>query len=456
MAKKRSKLQQSKSKKSSAKAKEERVIELSDDDVSEAELNRQNGNSNSYDVALEAEAFELAPEFFQARENLRTELQALTCYINPFTGELICRETSSPQTEASFAFASETGSIAVSTSNARSFMGVTSSGIDPFGSLYGSYLKGEEDDISDRFDLESDGECLCAVGVGYKTQRGVPTGELALKVYIDRKAMRTSPLTSKLVPTEIEGKPVDLEEIGGDLIPMARYELTSQKAVSSRFSICNYEAGKRAGQRASGTLGCLVELNDGRLCLLSNHHVLSPAGQARDQDHIIKTGSCGSAAGIQLLGLYTNSREKNGSFSAEGRGVYQADAAVAFTSFDKIKSEYRNLDFDPEPIKPELGMTVIKNGSATGPSMGIITGVGVQTSIMYPGTGRVSYTGQIMIQGINNSAFSMPGDAGSLICCARTRRPVALLFAGSVKGSFTLANPIQTVMREVGIKRLIS
>ncbi|QDT19664.1 hypothetical protein HG66A1_14320 [Gimesia chilikensis] len=460
MAKKKSKLQQLDYKQSGSKKsrsdKKERVIEMTQEDISEAEAHRQAGGSDICFATQEAEEFEAQPEYFKVREKLQDQLYALSCDINPITNELECEKSNNHDSESANSQGGGVDPWGNPYLNAQSFMGVASAGIDPFGNLYGSYLKDDADEEIVGLDPRNYGERVLGTAIGYRTRHGVPTGEVALKVYIDRKAMRASSLTSKRVPAEMEGIPVDVEEVGGDIVPMAGFQQMYPRPVPCGVSICNFDADSRANQRSSGTLGCLVELEDGRLCALSNHHVLSPAGKAQEGDRVIQPGSLDGGMGNQIIGLYTDFRDGRPAFSAGGSGAHKVDAAVAFTNFDLVKPKHVNFEVNPEPLMPQLGMTVIKNGRTTGATMGVITAIGLRTSIMYPGSGRVSFTGQIMIQGLGNNAFSMAGDSGSLICCAMTKRPVALLFAGSLANSYTLANPIQAVMQEVGIKRFVS
>ncbi|MCH9652681.1 MAG: S1 family peptidase [Planctomycetes bacterium] len=460
MAKKKSKLRQldyeQSDRKTSRSKKKKRVTEMTDADVLEAEETRQGGNTQSCIATQEAKEYEENPDYFKSREKLQSQLHTLSCVINPITGELECSSSRAHAAENEFTPSAGTDPWGNLYSNARSFMGVASSGIDPFGNLYGSYLTEEEDELSESFDPRNYGERVLGTAIGYRTRHGVPTGEVALKVYIDRKAMRASSLTSKRVPSEIDGMPVDVEEVGGDIVPVAGFQQSYPRPVPSGVSICNIDADFRLKQRSAGTLGCLVELDDGRLCVLSNHHVLSPGGTAQEGDRVIQPGSLDGGTKEKLIGLYTDFRNGGPAFSTGGNEAYQVDADVAFTNFDLVSPKHVNYEIDPEPVLPKLGMTVVKNGRTTGATMGVITGIGLRTSIMYPGSGLVSFTGQIMIQGLGNNAFSMAGDSGSLITCAMTKRPVALLFAGSTANSYTLANPIHAVMREVGIKRFVS
>ena len=55
---------------------------------------------------------------------------------------------------------------------------------------------------------------VVGVGVGYRCQAGVQTDELALVVMVSRKVPHTLLLPEDLLPTEIDGVPVDVQEVG--------------------------------------------------------------------------------------------------------------------------------------------------------------------------------------------------------------------------------------------------
>ena len=55
---------------------------------------------------------------------------------------------------------------------------------------------------------------VVGVGIGYRQEAGLRTEKLALVVMVERK-LPASHLTSQdLIPTEIEGVPVDVQEVG--------------------------------------------------------------------------------------------------------------------------------------------------------------------------------------------------------------------------------------------------
>jgi len=55
---------------------------------------------------------------------------------------------------------------------------------------------------------------VVGVGVGLRQQGGTPTGELAIVVMVRQKVPRAQLASADVIPTEIEGVPVDVQEVG--------------------------------------------------------------------------------------------------------------------------------------------------------------------------------------------------------------------------------------------------
>jgi len=64
-------------------------------------------------------------------------------------------------------------------------------------------------------------------------------------------------------------------------------------------------------------------------------------------------------------------------------------------------------------------------------------------------TGTFKFSGQLLIQGLNNKPFSAAGDSGSLILERSTNKAVGLLFAGSA--THTIANQIKDVLTALNV-----
>jgi hypothetical protein len=55
---------------------------------------------------------------------------------------------------------------------------------------------------------------VVGVGVGLRTRRGQPTGEVALVVMVNKKIPDSALTPDQLVPRELDGVPVDVLEVG--------------------------------------------------------------------------------------------------------------------------------------------------------------------------------------------------------------------------------------------------
>lgn len=55
---------------------------------------------------------------------------------------------------------------------------------------------------------------VVGVGVGLRQRRGKPTGKVAVVVLVQRKVARTRLAPEDVLPREIDGIPVDVQEVG--------------------------------------------------------------------------------------------------------------------------------------------------------------------------------------------------------------------------------------------------
>ena len=282
-------------------------------------------------------------------------------------------------------------------------------------------------------------ENIQGIGVGIRSAAGVYTGELAVKVFVREKAPLSRLNRDFAVPSSINGMPTDVEEVG---------ELSASTYMASypRPVPCGVSCGHV--RVTAGTLGCLIVLNNNRLCVLSNNHVLANENNAAVGDPIIQPGRVDGGVSprdrIALLERFVPI-----SFS----GPNTVDAAAAFTSSQLVKPQHVNYLMNPTPVAPRLSLSVIKNGRTTQATQGVITAIGVNSVRVRYTAGVASFNNQIFIQGIGSRPFSQGGDSGSIIVTAGTRQPVGLLFAGSA--THTIANPIEAVMSALGISRFV-
>jgi hypothetical protein len=284
-------------------------------------------------------------------------------------------------------------------------------------------------------------ENVVGVGVGLRYAGDTLTGELAVKVFVREKLPLARVSSAARVPPAVAGMATDVEAIGEVLLHS--YAKRYPRPVPCGVSCSNVDLN------GSGTLGCLVVLNNNKLCLLSNNHVLANENAARIGDQIIQPGNAEPApAPDQLIGVLENFVP----IQAAGNLV---DAAVAWTSFRRVSAQHVTYSLNPQPVQPAIGMSVMKNGRTTQSTIGMLTDVGVNISVGYdPFPAGAEMRDQLAFRGVNGP-FSKPGDSGSLIVTAGSKQPVALLFAGSSDNSVTFGNPIAAVMNALGINRFL-
>lgn len=285
-------------------------------------------------------------------------------------------------------------------------------------------------------------ENIVGFAVGLRRAANGLTGQIAVKVFVREKLPLAQVASAAQVPTQVAGFDTDVEAIGE--VILHSYAPRYPRPVPCGVSVSNIDLG------GSGTLGGLVVLNNGKLCILSNNHVLANENSAHVGDSIIQPGNADTSPASDLvIGTLENFIQ----IQETGNLV---DAAVALTSFDMVSPKHVTYQVNTQPLVPTIGMTVIKDGRTTQSTVGMITDLHVNINVGYdPFPAGAEMREQIGIRGIR-APFSMPGDSGSLIVTADSKQPVALLFAGSSDNGVTFANPIQAVMSALGIERFVS
>lgn len=206
----------------------------------------------------------------------------------------------------------------------------------------------------------------------------------------------------------------------------------------------------------SGTLGSLLEDDNGGKYILSNWHVL--AKNANFGDDVSQPGLVdGAVCSLDGKSIVANLSEAalNTGFGTQG-----IDAAIAQLREGEMDGEGNIVGIGRVSVNTQDaygGLGVTKSGRTTGVTNGSVIAVGVDINVSYPVScgspfsDTYRFENQIFIQGDENS-FSAGGDSGSLIVTNDwERRPVALLFAGN--SSITVANPINAVLEAFGGSR---
>jgi hypothetical protein len=294
---------------------------------------------------------------------------------------------------------------------------------------------------------------LVGVGIGEKISGGKHTGVLAVKFLVRIKYPDNQVPDEDRLPTEVNGHPVDVEQVGTFRRFMATTAATQMP--NPRIKIRPARPGCSIGFRdpnnqfiMAGTFGALVKKGQTRL-ILSNNHVLAdenklPLGSPIFQPGFLDAGNPPNNGRIARLTK----------FVPLVPGVMnKVDCAIAALDSNNVATNSVLFIGPPTGRKrAQIDMIVHKFGRTTGFTVGRVTSVETDVSVQYE-AGIVSFEDQIIIQGLNSNPFSAAGDSGSLILERSTNRAVGLLFAGS--SSHTIANHIDDVLQALGVSLVI-
>lgn len=287
----------------------------------------------------------------------------------------------------------------------------------------------------DRIGIEN----IQGIGVGIKEVGGTLTGELAVKVFVMDKVRESHLSAETVIPPQVNGYPTDIEPVG-------EFYAASYARRYSRPVPCGASVGHP--RITAGTLGCLVVLNNNRLCVLGNNHVLANSNNVQSGDPVLQPGpSDGGSMPEDRIGVLERF------VPIQFPGPNTVDAAAAWTAFRLVSPEHITYTLDPTPLAPALALSVVKNGRTTQATMGVITGMHVNNARINYRPRIAVFNDQIVIRAVGPFPFSQGGDSGALIVSAGTKQPVGLLFAGSA--THTVANPISSVILQLGIDRFL-
>jgi hypothetical protein len=204
----------------------------------------------------------------------------------------------------------------------------------------------------------------------------------------------------------------------------------------------------------AGTLGGFVR-GAGGLAILSNNHVLAASDAASIGDATLQPGPAdGGGPDDRVATLTAFQRFVAGRPNLIDAAIATLDAGVTadpgYLPGGPLTGPMpAGVDVDPDEPVEKLGRT-------TGHTRGVITAVEVDgVAVQYDDVVH-RFDDQIEIQGVAGD-FSAGGDSGSVIWRSRDRAPMALLFAGSSTGGaqgggVTFANPLDTVLRTLGVE----
>ena len=274
------------------------------------------------------------------------------------------------------------------------------------------------------------GSGVQGLGIGDKLTHGEPTGELALRVYVEKKKPRAkvdNPVPKVVVVPGVGERITDVIELGR-IVP----ELFTERVRPAM-------PGSGLGHTAVtvGTFGCLVRKKGDAngVYVLSNSHVLANEGIALPGDGIVQPGALdgGSFEGDSIARLtefvpfeFTESSFPN-----------LVDAAIArVRRRNWVGPKLRILDIAPAGVSRTVrrGMHIRKVGRTTDFTTGVIADVHLRLALNYhrptgTGRGRVGFRDQVLC-----TRYSAAGDSGSVILNSNDKI-VGLHFAGATSGS---------------------
>jgi hypothetical protein len=208
---------------------------------------------------------------------------------------------------------------------------------------------------------------------------------------------------------------------------------------------------------AAGTLGFFARrVSDGSIGFVSNNHVLAAEDRGQDSDEIFHPAPIDCPLRTHnpigfLAGGYPRLKRTDPIVDC-------AFAQLVEGTRYNAASLYGRRKIGATPVKPNVHRNVCKIGRTTGLTYGRITAFEMDPLVHYS-FWPIHFRNQIEIESVDSSRFSKGGDSGSLVFTQYGSDPVALVFAASLVGGhanrgLTYANPIDAVLRALGVTLL--
>lgn len=301
-----------------------------------------------------------------------------------------------------------------------------------------------------------------AVDINEKVTNGESTGRLSIVVFVDEKKAKSKLRKGEEIPAEIDGIPTDVQE---EKVVLQAGAFQALVDVEPQIDVTKYtplRGGISMGPCRSvflsppdvptagnyvftGTFGAVVkDRASGAAMALTNFHVACvdstwSVGDTMAQPSRVDGGTCpGDRFGTLTRAVLSDNVDgavvtidagKVHDCSIEGIGAVRGTAAAA------------------------VGMGVRKRGRTTELTHGSVNSTDVSVSIDYgDGLGAHTLKHQIRVapDTATNPRFSDRGDSGSVVVTA-DNKVIGLLFGGTLSGSATFVNPIQSVLDELGV-----
>jgi hypothetical protein len=287
---------------------------------------------------------------------------------------------------------------------------------------------------------------VVGVAIGRKRVKGKDTSTPCVRLFVRHKFVL--PRKSKFaLHKEIGGVPTDIIAVGtprhtgnnnGGVIDLKRLRparpgcwLTAQPLTDISYP-------------TQGTLGAVLEDENGKLYLLSNNHVIAVEDQNSKGDAVYQPTT---ESGNKIATLFTV-------IQLNRDGPNTVDCALAKVISAKDVS---GVPLDPvgpltstAPMEPQVGSKVEKMGATTGHTIGTVVSTNATFKVDgYDTAPDLLLEEQIQIEN-GDEDFCGHGDSGSLVVDVETKQAVGLLAVNM--GGFALANRLSNVITALSTK----
>jgi hypothetical protein len=293
---------------------------------------------------------------------------------------------------------------------------------------------------------------VIGVGVGYKEVRRKVTKDPAIRVYVKKK--RSDLPKNWSIPSEIDGALTDIIEEPEEVIAYSNPSTTGGQT-SQGMLVGGAEIGPSRrfadNGRNSGTIGYIIG-DQNEPMILSSYHVLAVDNNWNNERNKLISQPAGDDQNIVAV-------------VEEAWLDGNVDAAVArITDENKRRARTGILPNIPQvngaatrddvvQMVQSGNKSVRKSGKVTKLTSGIIGGIedlDFSIDVKYTYSPIHRFENQIrVVPRPGTSAFSVPGDSGSLVI-DDSNRAIGLLVAGA--GSFSVVNYFQDIQQYLGIQ----
>lgn len=284
---------------------------------------------------------------------------------------------------------------------------------------------------------------IIGVAIGEKNNEEDATGVTSVRMFVKKKLPKSQLSKKQLIPTSIEGLPVDVVQTG--VLRARSNPINPQTRLRPAPAGCSVGYDLEDGTVMAGTFGALVTDSKGNLYILSNNHVLAAEDALKAGAAIFQPGLLdgGRISRDQIAKLAKAIKMKTS-------GTNAVDAAIAeVLKKSLVTAEIPVIGTPKGKRAAARNIIVHKFGRTTSYTSGYVTDTNALVQVVYD-KGTITFDEQIMIRSLDRKKFSDSGDSGSLIVEKPTGKAVGLLFAGGT--GYTLANPISAVLKALKVR----